>query len=118
MELKENEISDIIMMYRQAADKKEQIKILADLHLISRAEVCEILKGAGYSDTYIEKALRVRSSSSSGESWSLEEEDSLRKLVYEKRSYTECALILGRSRGSISSKVYQLGLRRGKRKCL
>ena len=118
MELKENEISDIIMMYRQAADKKAQVKIISELYLISRAEVCEILLEGDAADEYINSILHRRKKASKGNGWNAEEERLLRKLRNEKRSYTECALILGRSKGSISAKVLQLGITREGQKCL
>lgn len=118
MEYNTIDCGEICTMYRQAADKKAQVKIISELYLISRAEVCEILLEGGAADEYINSILHRRKKASKGNGWNAEEERLLRKLRNEKRSYTECALILGRSKGSISAKVLQLGLTREGQKCL
>ncbi len=108
--LKDCERAEISMMYRQAADKLSQIKILSELYLISRAEVCRILKENGYYDKHIEKELSRPKCASTGTGWSIDEEDKLRALRKEKHSYKECARLMGRTKGSISSKIYELGI--------
>ena len=108
--LSNTEKGEICAMYRQALDKKAQIKILSELYLISRLEVCDILLNAGFNDRYITRELERKKRASNGSGWSDSEEERLRDLRKQKLSYVECARVLGRSRGAISSKIYELGI--------
>ena len=108
--LSNTEKGEICAIYRQALDKKAQIKILSELYLTDRKEVCRILQDAGINNEYIDKVLKTRKKATNGRGWSDEEIDMLRDLRRQKCSYVECALTLGRSRGAISSKIYELGI--------
>ena len=68
------------------------------------------LKESGYYDKHIEKELSRPKCASTGTGWSIEEEDCLRALRKEKHSYKEYARLMGRTEGSISSKIYELGI--------
>ncbi|MBE6714845.1 MAG: hypothetical protein E7575_06140 [Ruminococcaceae bacterium] len=107
----EKDKAQITMMYRQAADKRSQIKILSELYLISRAEVCKVLFDAGYTDKHIKRMLEPADTGKESRCrpWTAEEEDRLCALRARGRSYGECAVALKRSANSVASKAYQLG---------
>ena len=110
-ELNEEQICDVIMMYRQAADKKMQIRILSELFLVTRQKICEILKGRGYEDSYILAELNAtKKAFSNGNGWSAHEEDRLRQLRADRFTYEECARELGRTKSAVAAKIYQLGI--------
>ena len=59
------QIGEIRMLYRQAADPQKQIRILAELYLCSQAEICRVLglltrrnKRVRYSDEVVKEARR------------------------------------------------------------
>lgn len=109
--LKESERAEISMMYRQAADKKMQIRILSELFLVTRQKICEILKGRGYEDSYILAELNAtKKAFSNGNGWSAHEEDRLRHLRADRFTYEECARELGRTKSAVAAKIYQLGI--------
>jgi len=102
--LKESERAEISMMYRQAADKQGQIKILSELYLISKKEVCEVLMDSGISDGVIERVLTKAlgaAKAPNARAWTLEEEQQARKLFFEGLGYGEIAELLGRTYDSV-----------------
>lgn len=102
--LKESERAEISMMYRQAADKLSQIKILSELYLISKKEVCDILLDAGISDGVIERIMTKHlgaAKAPKARAWTLEEEEKAKKLYLEGVSYQEIGEKLGRSSASV-----------------
>ena len=59
------QIGEIRMLYRQAADPQKQIRILAELYLCSQAEICRVLglpvrqsRWMRYSDEVVKEARR------------------------------------------------------------
>ena len=59
------QIGEIRMLYRQAADPQKQIRILAELYLCSQAEICRVLglpvrrsRWMRYSDEVVREARR------------------------------------------------------------
>ncbi len=99
----EKDKAQITMMYRQAADKRSQIKILSELYLISQKEVFEILKEAGYHSTDIDGVLKrkiVR-----GKLWTTDELERARSLWLSGMNYSQIAAAMGRSVDSVRVKL-------------
>lgn len=107
MELTQKAKGDITMSYRQAADKTKQIKILSELHLISRTVVCAVLQESGINDKVIEKmTAKPRKGKSPGDrAWTAEEEDRAVKLFINGASYKEIAEAVGRSYNSVRLQI-------------
>lgn len=106
------EKNEIVMMYRQAANRRKQISILADLYLCTKQEITEILKEAGLI-TDAKSIPRATSKRIAGKRWWLwtdEEETILCDMRRNGESYKEIAAVLGRSFQSVSNKAKCLGL--------
>ena len=106
------EKNEIVMMYRQAANRKKQISILSDLYLCTKQEIIEILKEAGLI-TDAKSIPRATSKRIAGKRWRLwtdEEETILCDMRRNGESYKEIAAVLGRSFQSVSNKALSLGL--------
>ena len=104
--------NEILMMYRQAANRRKQISILADLYLCTKQEITEILKEAGLI-TDAKSIPRATSKRIAGKRWRLwtdEEETILCDMRRNGESYKEIAAVLGRSFQSVSNKAKCLGL--------
>lgn len=103
--IKDSERAEIVMMYRQAADKTKQLSILSELYLISKKEVCEILQAFGISDGVIERILTKplgAAKAPKARAWTIEEEEKAKKLFLDDgASYHEIAKKLGRSPDSV-----------------
>ena len=102
--LKESERAEIPMMYRQAANKLSQIKILSELYLISKKEVCDILIASGISDEVINRTLTKALGAvkaPKARAWTLDEEELAKKLFFEGLGYGEIAEKLGRTYDSV-----------------
>ena len=97
------ERGEICAMYRQAADKRAQIKILSELYLISRKEVAEIVHDAGITDKVIERILSRRDKGNCAHvrAWTDDEEEEAKTLWLGGANYREIAAILGRSVDSV-----------------
>lgn len=110
--LSNTEKGEICAMYREARDKTKQIKILSELYLISRSEVCYILKDLGIDDAAINKVLhgsRAIKSSSRVRVWTAEEEEEARRLFNSGKDITRIAKKLGRSYDSVRCKLSRYG---------
>ena len=111
MKLTDSVRGEIVMMYRQAADRKKQLSILAELFLMSKLEIARILFEAGFTEGHIKNALsKKRTKDSQFNKWTPSEEEELRRLLGENYSYAECARLLGRTKNSICSKIDRLGI--------
>lgn len=97
---------EIVTSYRQAKDKREQIGILADLNLMTKEKVCEILRAAGINE--VGEAKKVRREPPNV--WRDEELDSLRRMCAEGRGLGEISASLGRTRHAVHRKGVSLGL--------
>lgn len=97
---------EIVTSYRQAKDKREQIGILADLNLMTKEKVCEILRAAGIGE--VGEAKKVRREQPNV--WRDEELDSLRRMCAEGRGLGEISASLGRTRHAVHRKGVSLGL--------
>lgn len=97
---------EIVTSYRQAKDKREQIGILADLNLMTKEKVCEILRAAGINE--VGEAKKVRREPPNV--WRAEELDSLRRMCAEGRGLGEISASLGRTRHAVHRKGVSLGL--------
>ena len=85
---------EIVTSYRQAKDKREQIGILADLNLMTKEKVCEILRAAGINEVGEAKKTRREPPNV----WRAEELDSLRRMCAEGRGLGEISASLGRTK--------------------
>lgn len=97
---------EIVTSYRQAKDKREQIGILADLNLMTKEKVCEILRAAGINE--VGEAKKVRREPPNV--WRAEELDSLRRMCAEGRGLGEISASLGRTKHAVHRKGVSLGL--------
>lgn len=97
---------EIVTSYRQAKDKREQIGILADLNLMTKEKVCEILRAAGIGEVGEAKKTRREPPNV----WRDEELDSLRRMCAEGRGLGEISEALGRTRHAVHRKGVSLGL--------
>ena len=97
---------EIVTSYRQAKDKREQIGILADLNLMTKEKVCEILRAAGINE--VGEAKKVRREPPNV--WRDEELDSLRRMCAEGRGLGEISASLGRTKHAVHRKGVSLGL--------
>ena len=97
---------EIVTSYRQAKDKREQIGILADLNLMTKERVCEILRAAGVKE--VGEAKKVRREPPNV--WRDEELDSLRRMCAEGRGLGEISAALGRTKHAVHRKGVSLGL--------
>lgn len=97
---------EIVTSYRQAKDKREQLGILADLNLMTKEKVCEILRAAGVKEVgEAKKTRRVPPNV-----WRDEELDSLRRMCAEGRGLGEISAALGRTKHAVHRKGVSLGL--------
>ena len=97
---------EIVTSYRQAKDMREQIGILADLNLMTKEKVCEILRAAGINE--VGEAKKVRREPPNV--WRAEELDSLRRMCAEGRGLGEISASLGRTKHAVHRKGVSLGL--------
>lgn len=92
---------EIVASYRSALDKKEQIKILADLNACKTQDIRELLIAHGETLPEVRRDLRVLK-------WTVQEETQLRQLAAEGKSATEIAELMGRTRKSVEQKLSKM----------
>lgn len=111
-ELTEAEKGEIVMMYRQAANRRKQISILADLFLKTTQEIKQVLIDAGAipDPKSIPKSTSKRVAGKRWKLWTEEEEEILCNMRRNGEGYKEIAGVLGRSFQSVSYKAQSLGL--------
>lgn len=88
---------EIVSNYRQAADPKNQIKILADLNVCTPREIEEVLRAEGV-DLPATRMVK----------WTVQEEDQLRRLAAEGKSASEIAKLVGRTHKAVEQKLSKL----------
>ena len=88
---------EIVSNYRQAADPKNQIKILADLNVCTPREIEEVLRAEGIDLPATRMA-----------KWTVQEEDQLRRLAAEGKSASEIAKLVGRTHKAVEQKLSKL----------
>ena len=91
---------EIVTSYKQAANPKEQIKILADLNAATTDEIMEVLNFCG-----VEVPSRRTVSN-----WSKAEETLLRDLAAEGKTAEQVAEMLGRTVKSVVAKAIKMKL--------
>lgn len=104
--------NEIVMMYRQAANRKKQIAIMSELYLCTKQEITEILKEAGLitDAKSIPRGTSKRVPCKRWRLWTDEEETILCDMRRNGESYKEISAVLGRSFQSVSNKAKCLGL--------
>ena len=88
---------EIVANYRQAADPKNQIKILTDLNVCTPREIEEVLRAEGIDLPATRMA-----------KWTVQEEDQLRRLAAEGKSASEIAKLVGRTHKAVEQKLSKL----------
>ncbi len=97
-------VDEIVSMYRDSADKAEQIEILADLNACEKREIEDILVRAGFTIP-----LRKKKKSTRESRWTDKEVERLRRYVEEGLSDIEIGERMGLSKGAISYQVSTRG---------
>lgn len=92
---------EIVTSYKQAANQKHQINVLAQLNGCGVSKIEQILADAGVdtSDTY------------TGRTWNAGEERRLRQLAAEGKTAGEIGALMHRSHRSVTSKAKCIGLK-------
>jgi hypothetical protein len=105
---------EIVQMYKEAADKNKQIKILAQLNCCSEAEILNILAEAGaisgVKPSKMQKKQVDKRRSERGK-WTEERLEQLQRFIDEGLTYEEIGERLGDSEDSIANAVYNYKLR-------
>lgn len=105
---------EIVQMYKEAADKNKQIKILAQLNCCSEAEILNILAEtgviSGVKPSKMQKKQVDKRRSERGK-WTEERLEELQRFIDEGLTYEEIGERLGDSEHSIANAVYNYKLR-------
>ena len=105
---------EIVQMYKQAADKNKQIKILAQLNCCSEAEILNILAEAGaisgVKPSKMQKKQVDKRRSERGK-WTKERLEQLQRLIDEGLTYAEIGERMGTDKTGIQNAVNRHGLR-------
>ena len=94
-------VGEIVTSYRQAANQKQQIGVLADLNACTKTDIRRILEDAGVD----------ADSTYTGRTWNAGEERRLRQLAAEGKTAGEIAGLMHRSRRSVTSKAKNICLK-------
>lgn len=95
-----------LALYRDAANKRRQIGVLADLLDCTGKDVTEWLISRGY-----QPKIRKRENAGVKNRWT---DDEVKRLAREYRAGTtcaKCAELLGRSKSAVTAKIFELNLR-------
>ena len=108
------EIDEIVQMYKEAADKNKQIKILADLNCCSKEEILNILAEAGaisgVKPSKMQKKQVDKRRSERGK-WTEERLEQLQRFIEEGLTYEEIGERMGENARAIGNAVYNYKLR-------
>lgn len=94
---------DIALSFNRADDKKEQIKILAELNAVSKDVIMSILESRSDVDLSTLHKPKKKVVKSKPKALTPEDFDLIEKLYYEEKSDREIAMAIGRSTGPVAA---------------